>query len=257
MKRSHFPAGFALLLLSLLAVYPIACKNNNSPTTPSPSLAAPTATSTITKSPTPTTTPTVTGTPSHTPTPTFTPTPTLTFTKTPTNTWTFTFTFTPTVTPPCVSDYFGNTDAAAVSDLQSVNLDLYLFASPFTLEDHAAVTALSVYAVDYESDLTAAIYTNTLSGSTQVPGTLIYESSDVLTGFAWTTIPVSPPVDLAPGTYWLGAWTNLDALAGTTGGKDVYYAETYSLPPNFPSPFVVSGSGTDSLLIYAQYACNN
>lgn len=175
----------------------------------------PTATNTATNTPTRTPTPTVTNTAVPTSTSTSTPTATNTPTRTPTATSTAvaTSTNTPTPTPTATTGagtpiLFGRTATTGVNDSSD---DGYLNGSPATLASPATLSTLSVYvgASAPGAHLRIGLYASDAGG---IPTTLLAQTAEGAAVAGWTTLPVTSPIALGAGTYWIIALTDNKAV---------------------------------------------
>ncbi|MGZ6563843.1 MAG: hypothetical protein ACXVH1_30515, partial [Solirubrobacteraceae bacterium] len=106
------------------------------------------------------------------------------------------------------------------------------------------------------SRLRGVIYTN--SGGQ--PGTLVAATSEVSLAAnraaGWVTLPLTAPVQLAAGSYWLGYWYadgNGRLYYLNVAGAERYKAAAYSSTGNPPASFGTASSAASSYSLTATY----
>ncbi|MGZ6691751.1 MAG: hypothetical protein ACXVHQ_30470, partial [Solirubrobacteraceae bacterium] len=106
------------------------------------------------------------------------------------------------------------------------------------------------------SRIRGVIYTN--SGGQ--PGTLVAATSEVSLAAnraaGWVTLPLTTPVQLAAGSYWLGYWYadgNSRHYYLNVAGAERYKAAAYSSTGNPPTSFGTASTATSSYSLTATY----
>jgi hypothetical protein len=106
------------------------------------------------------------------------------------------------------------------------------------------------------SRIRGVIYTN--SGGQ--PGTLVAVTSEVSLAAnraaGWLALPLTTPVQLAAGSYWLGYWYadgNSRLYYLNVAGAERYKAAAYSSTANPPTSFGTASSASSSYSLTATY----
>lgn len=131
-----------------------------------------------------------------------------------------------------------------------------LSASLFTLSSNKTITSLSVEAKDrlIEGKFKLAIY----SSSSGLPATLLAQTDEIVTdiNIGTITIPLTAPIDLTAGDYWLAMFNGKshnrigeDGLTHSTGIYTVFSTQTYA--DGFPTTFPTSSQRPYSLAFTA------
>jgi glucose/arabinose dehydrogenase len=165
-------------------------------------------------------------------------------------------TTTSTTAPPAGPEWFGN---QTVGSLSSVNTTDYERLSAFALGEPGRVTRLVIYLASPAGGsqrIRPVIYRD--AGGT--PGALAAAGPELLVAPSasgeWVGLPLTTPVSLTPGTYWLGMITGDTSKAtvhfvGATPKAKVYIWDAYADGPATPA-----GAGTvdtGPISIYAEY----
>jgi hypothetical protein len=160
-------------------------------------------------------------------------------TPTPTSTPTSTPTATPTATPIQI----GLTSIAPLGDNGNANL---LIAQQATLGQNATIQSLSFYITTAAGNLRLGIYDNTGPGGG--PGALKAFTAEFTPITGWNTRPVTTPVLLTAGTYWLAYLPQSSTLAfqidRSGAGSAVWYSYAYG---PLPATFATSGLSGDTV----------
>ncbi len=155
---------------------------------------------------------------------------------------------------------FGKTTVGASSD--SGIFANYKVVDPATLTVAGSVTKLSVYAIPGIASpspqaLKAVIYAD--SGGS--PGALVATGAEVTyrgstNGSGWFELPLSAPVALSPGKYWLGFITGATSegmgyVYDSVAGSRAYNANAFASGPT--NPFGPVTEDSEQASIYATY----
>ena len=151
---------------------------------------------------------------------------------------------------------FGQSQVGTLVDTGGAGyLDL---SGPYTVSAAATVSQLNGYMAGSSaaSRLRGVIYTN--SGGQ--PGTLVAATSEVSLAAnrtaGWVTLPLTTPVQLAAGSYWLGYWYadgNSRLYYLNLAGAERYKAAAYSSTANPPTSFGTASSASSSYSLTATY----
>jgi hypothetical protein len=156
---------------------------------------------------------------------------------------------------------FGTTTVGALRD--GGMFANYKIVHRATLSAPGAVTKLSLYAVPgihspAAQSLRALVYAD--SGGS--PGALLAAGPEVVyrgnvNGTGWFELPLSAPVSLSPGAYWIGFITGSETEGmgyafESVAGSRAYNANTFSSGPT--NPFGASTKDAELASLYATYA---
>ena len=151
---------------------------------------------------------------------------------------------------------FGQSQVGTLVDSGGAGyLDL---SGPYTVSSAVSVSQLNGYMAGSSaaSRIRGVIYTN--SGGQ--PGTLVAVTSEVSVAAnraaGWVTLPLTTPVQLAAGSYWLGYWYadgNSRLYYLNLAGAERYKAAAYSTTANPPTSFGTASSATSSYSLTATY----
>ena len=151
---------------------------------------------------------------------------------------------------------FGQSQVGTLVDTGGAGyLDL---SGPYTVSGTVTVTQLNGYMAGSSaaSRIRGVIYTN--SGGQ--PGTLVAVTSEVSLAAnraaGWVTLPLTTPVQLAAGSYWLGYWYadgNSRHYYLNLAGAERYKAAAYSSTANPPASFGTASSASSSYSLTATY----
>ena len=149
---------------------------------------------------------------------------------------------------------FGQSQVGTLVDSGGAGyLDL---SGPYTVSSAVSVSQLNGYMAGSSaaSRIRGVIYTN--SGGQ--PGTLVAVTSEVSVAAnraaGWVTLPLTTPVQLAAGSYWLGYWYadgNSRLYYLNLAGAERYKAAAYSTTANPPTSFGTASSATSSYSLTA------
>ena len=123
-------------------------------------------------------------------------------------------------------------ESSVLSNPDSGNGNLLVTQSA-TLAQTATIQSLSFYVTQAAGSLRLAIYDAT--GPDGGPGQKVAETNSVTATTGWNTVPVTAPVSLPAGTYWLAYLPSSSSLAfvknqdATSAGR--YYTYTYGAMP--------------------------
>ncbi|HEV2980323.1 MAG TPA: hypothetical protein VGX51_02745 [Solirubrobacteraceae bacterium] len=167
---------------------------------------------------------------------------------------------TATIVAPGTTATFGTTTVGTLHD--GGMFANYKIVHRATLSAPGAVTKLTLYAVPgihatAAQSLRALIYAD--SGGS--PGALLAAGPEVVyrgnvNGSGWFELPLSAPVSLSPGTYWIGFITSSEtegmgyAFASVAGSR-AYNTNTFSSGPT--NPFGTASKDAELASIYATY----
>ena len=143
---------------------------------------------------------------------------------------------------------FGQSQIGTLVDTGGAGyLDL---SGPYTVSGGVTLTQLNGYMAGSStaSRLRGVIYTN--NGGQ--PGTLVAATSEISLAAnraaGWVTLPLTTPVQLAAGSYWLGYWyadgNSRHYYLNTTGAER--YKAAYSTTANPPASFGTASSASSS-----------
>ena len=151
---------------------------------------------------------------------------------------------------------FGQSQVGTLVDSGGAGyLDL---SGPYTVSSAVSVSQLNGYMAGSSaaSRIRGVIYTN--SGGQ--PGTLVAVTSEVSVAAnraaGWVTLPLTTPVQLAAGSYWLGYWYadgNSRLYYLNLAGAERYKAAAYSTTANPPTSFGTASSATSSYSLTASF----
>lgn len=137
--------------------------------------------------------------------------------------------------PVCGTIALGEPHIQALED--SGNKD-FLLSQPHVLEVPGTLQSLSLYVTRADGTFRMGVYD--ASGPGGGPGLKLAETAELTATLGWNTAPVTAPIDLAPGTYWLtyslssGTLRTRTIRSGPT--FNVYFAAPYGpLPASFPT----------------------
>ena len=201
--------------------------------TPAPS---PTPTPLPTPVPTPVPTPMPTPMPTPVPTPVPTPMPTPVPTPAPTPV--------PTPTPIGGTITIGQTSVLTNTDGGNANL---LLAQSATLSQTATIQRMSFYVTAAAGKLVLGIY-QSLNGG---PGQLLASTGAFTPIVGWNTQPVTSPVALAPGTYWLAYLPSDNGLSFPWGNTGQWYEDPMTFSVSMPGKFVSTHGDVGNWSLYA------
>jgi hypothetical protein len=136
--------------------------------------------------------------------------------------------------PPEAPTRIGETSVFTIDDSGNDNL---LVAQAATIDGPATLSELSFYIAAPSGKLRLGIYD--ASGPQQLPGRLLAVTAELAADSGWLSAPVTKPVTLKAGTYWLAYLANAADLhfvragqdSGTSCSAHYSYAE---LPAVFP-----------------------
>jgi chitodextrinase len=140
----------------------------------------------------------------------------------------------------------GDTSTGTSADSGNGNL---LVSQQVTLSQAATVQSLSFYVTTAAGKLRLGIYD--ASGPGGGPGGKVAETAEMTPVTGWNTAPVTAPIALSPGTYWLAylASTNSLSFRKTSNGAARYYAFTYGVMPS-----LFSAAPTSDVVHWSFYA---
>lgn len=122
----------------------------------------------------------------------------------------------PAVPPPtAAATRIGEDTVFAIDDSGNDNL---LVAQAATIDAPATLTDLSFYIAAPAGKLRLGIYD--ASGPQQLPGRLLASSAELAAVSGWVSAPVTSPVKLQPGTYWLTYLASSADLHFQRAGQD-------------------------------------
>jgi hypothetical protein len=124
-----------------------------------------------------------------------------------------------------VTVHLGETNVLGSDDSGNANL---LLAQEATLSQAATLESLSFYVTQAAGNLVLGVYDATGPGGG--PGRKLAQTAGFTPTVGWNTAPVSVPVSLAAGTYWLAylpSDNNLHFRVDRTSGKLAWYAYPY------------------------------
>jgi hypothetical protein len=206
----------------------------NTATSTATSTATNTATSTATNTGTMTATSTATNTATHSPT----STATSSATNTATNTATSTTTATNTAQVPPAACFGASNAGSGAGYITGASAKL----SKFTLASTSAVTAVDFY-MSFEGTYSTSSCHVVIYSDSSGPGTLLGESLTYAAslGSKWNSTPLTVPVILPAGDYWLGASVNVSGASVSyswwgSPGSGLTYPGSFapSAPATFP-----------------------
>jgi hypothetical protein len=118
------------------------------------------------------------------------------------------------------------------------DLSGYLVAQPALLDVESAVQSLNLYVTAAAGNLRVGIYD--ASGPDGGPGAKLAETAELAVTEGWNRAPISAPLTLAPGSYWLAFHASSDDMHNVVlrsgPSHHVYVAREYGeLPASFPS----------------------
>jgi hypothetical protein len=131
-------------------------------------------------------------------------------------------------------------------------------SGPYAVSGSVSVSQLNGYLAgsSVASRIRGVIYTN--SGGQ--PGTLVAVTSEVSLAAnraaGWLALPLTTPVQLAAGSYWLGYWYadgNSRLYYLNVAGAERYKAAAYSSTANPPTSFGTASSASSSYSLTATY----
>jgi hypothetical protein len=149
----------------------------------------------------------------------------------------------PTQTPTSVT--MGVTSIGDLADRDNGNLVCVQSAS---LPQSATITSLSFYVRTIGGSLLLGLYSDA-SGS---PGSLLASTSVFSpSSTGWNTQPLTTPIALAVGNYWLAYFPSSNNLGFWIGKGGSYRISSVPFSGTLPSHFTVTGSGNGQWSFYA------
>ena len=138
----------------------------------------------------------------------------------------------------------GQTSVLTTADGGNANL---LLAQSATLSQTATIQSMSFYVTAAAGKLVLGIY-QSLNGG---PGQLLASTGAFTPIVGWNTKPVTSPVALAPGTYWLAYFPSDNGLSFVSGHSGQYSIDPTTFSGSMPSKFTQGSTGTWSWSLYA------
>ena len=140
----------------------------------------------------------------------------------------------------------GQTSVQTTADGGNANL---LLAQSATLSQTATIQSMSFYVTAAAGKLVLGIYDNTGTGGS--PGKLLASTGAFTPKVGWNTQPVTSPVALATGTYWLAYFPNDNGLSFVVGHTGKYSADPTTFSGSMPSKFTQASAANWSWSLYA------
>jgi hypothetical protein len=124
---------------------------------------------------------------------------------------------------------------------------------PATLSEAGTLTALRTYFYSTSRGAGSATRVRGIiyEDAGGVPGRLVAVTPEVtnIVAGAWRELPLTTPVALAPGTYWIGIWGDSDQDAVSIDAHNLYKPVTYSTTGAAQNPWIQNGDpGWDGLV---------
>ena len=141
----------------------------------------------------------------------------------------------------------GQTSVLTTADGGNANL---LLAQSATLSQTATIQSMSFYVTAAAGQLVLGVY-NSVNGG---PGQRLASTGAFTPIVGWNTQPVTSPVSLAPGTYWLAYFPSNNSLAFVVANTGQWYEDPMTFSVSMPGAFVSTHGDVGNWSLYATFS---
>ena len=141
----------------------------------------------------------------------------------------------------------GQTSVLTAGDGGNANL---LLAQSATLSQTATIQSMSFYVTAAAGKLVLGIYDSVSGG----PGHLLASTGAFTPVVGWNTQPVTSPVALAPGTYWLAYLPSDNGLSFVVANTGQWYEDPMTFSVSMPGTFVSTHGDVGNWSLYATFS---